>query len=110
MRMFWITHETNEEKEMISKRNKKKFLQYPDNVKTYQHFYFWVTQQTDCHMLCGLKHPVIFTYCWQLSSKSVSWLCFLEGRAVAKPRVIYCSCIIYSYQRQDHFASTANPV
>lgn len=73
-------------------------------------FIFGLTQQTDCHMLCGLKHPVIFTYCWQLSSKSVSWLCFLEGRAVAKPRVIYCSCIIYSYQRQDHFASTANPV
>lgn len=48
-------------------------------------------------MLCGLRHPVMFTYCWQLSSKSVCWLCFLESRAAAKPRVICCSCITYSF-------------
>lgn len=43
----------------------------------------------------------MFTHCWQL-------LCVLEGRAVAKPRVICCSCITYfikcKYQRQQKFA------
>lgn len=52
-------------------------------------------------MLCGLRYSVTFTYCWQL-------LCFLEGRAVAKPRVICCSCITYffksKYQRKHQFA------
>lgn len=52
-------------------------------------------------MLCGFRSSVLFTYCWQL-------LCVLEGRAVAKPRVICCSCITYfiksKYQRQHQFA------
>lgn len=79
----------------------KNFLQYLDSVKTYKHLNSWVAEQKDCHMLCGLRYSVMFTYCWQL-------LHVLEGRAVAKPRVICCSCITYffksKYQKQHQFA------